>query len=246
MALNVQYTVTQASDGTKITFKETTGAYDASTNTGGYGSPNIAYTAVTHTRFQFTPQGAAQFEVTKSYLPTQAASPNGSVDFSISDLNQTGTTLDDGVYKLIFSAYTTALSGGTGVVDGTEYVVTADANGTVTYNGTAYTYGQVFTGVAGVTAYTQTGSAHPAPLEDSTTCYFILTYNSFNCIKEKMINIAEDDSCACDKDRVRDIGVVYMRYASILLAFQGGYYAASDSQIKKLKTRCDAVCKKCC
>ena len=245
MALNVKFTITQASDGTKITFQETTGAYDASTNTTGYGGSTIAHSAITDTRFQFTPQGSAEFEVTKSYLPAQAASPNGSVDFSISDFSQSGATLEDGVYALKYSVYGVALSGNSGVVNGTEYIVTANSSGNVVYNGTTYTYGQVFTGTS-TGSYTSNGSAHPAPLVDSSTCYFILTHNAFESIKKIMINIAEEDACSCDSEKLRKTGEVYMRYAAILLAFQAGYYDASNTQIKKIKTRSEEMCLKCC
>lgn len=55
MALITKFVkVAQAQDNKSVTFDDTTGAYDGTTNPGGYGTPNPAYTAILKTVLQIT------------------------------------------------------------------------------------------------------------------------------------------------------------------------------------------------
>lgn len=57
MALDLQSSITESDGCKKWEFVDSTGAYDATDNTGGYGTPNIASTSVTTATIYVLPYG---------------------------------------------------------------------------------------------------------------------------------------------------------------------------------------------
>ena len=58
MSLYTDFNIKQSDNAKEFTFTETTGAYNASTNVGGWGSPNEATSTATAVTLEVTPPGA--------------------------------------------------------------------------------------------------------------------------------------------------------------------------------------------
>lgn len=99
----------QSSDCTTLYTKDSTGAYNATTNTGGYGTPNPAYTDVTTIILRMgRPNSSTTVDITLdgSSTPTavQYANPAGVDTYPFTSINvgqsTTSEALTDGVYPL--------------------------------------------------------------------------------------------------------------------------------------------------
>jgi hypothetical protein len=102
MALSLSFTVTQSCDGKTLTFTETTGVYNVTTNPGGWGTPNKATTDCTSKKITITTPEDEQYEIDNSdtrmsVLPS--SSDTGIVIINGADIGETSEdVIPDGVY----------------------------------------------------------------------------------------------------------------------------------------------------
>lgn len=106
MALSPKFTIDFECNFDGFTFHETTGAYNASDNTGGYGSPNIATTDVDSTTLVI--ENLLTDEVFDTITSISVSDIGEDIDFTLDDLLIDGVQiydehLPDGIYEFTFS-----------------------------------------------------------------------------------------------------------------------------------------------
>ncbi len=99
MALDLKISIQKASDCSKITVFDKTGAFDANTNPGGYGAPNPDISEVTAAKLEVTFPGASA-PINIDVLPTLPTLTNVGFDITITGLGLTGDSLPDGLYTI--------------------------------------------------------------------------------------------------------------------------------------------------
>jgi hypothetical protein len=233
MALIVDFTIEQSSDCKTITVTETTGD-----GAGGYGDAgNILYTSVANTNLiVVTPDGTAR-NVNKAYLPTQAASPNGSFDVVAEDLGY--TIIPNGVYGMTLELYSIDTPSG-GLVEGTKYIVTG---GTVTYDGTTYAENETFVATA-VDTYTENTPASVNVLEAKKECNLLITCGLLSCLKTLMLQRCEAP-CDCRDDFHAAMNELIIDYNAAQLAFNEQNYKCANDTITRLEKNCSGICNDC-
>ena len=109
MAIALTYCITESDDATAFTVEETTGVYNASTNTGGWGAPNptiASATAATITLSQLTDAATNTYTdaVTVSVYPTLPNTTETLKELTAEDFDYgTDSTFPDAVYKIIYA-----------------------------------------------------------------------------------------------------------------------------------------------
>lgn len=106
MALETVLTFEQSDDGKQLLVSDITGAYDATDNTGGWGSPNVAITNVTSATISvLLPGGTVGTDEVIVDLETQV--PNSTYQFKLLQAQSFGLTTDavlpDGTYIIDYS-----------------------------------------------------------------------------------------------------------------------------------------------
>lgn len=106
MALSPLFTISNDCNWDALTFTETTGAYDVSTNIGGYGTPNAATGDVTATTLAISNLTSdVDFD---SITTISASSSDAETEILLTDLTVEGvaqftTNITDGVYEFIWT-----------------------------------------------------------------------------------------------------------------------------------------------
>lgn len=106
MALSPKFTINFECNFDGFTFAETTSTYNATTNTGGYGAPNITTSDVDSTELVIE---NLLTEVTFDTIATiTAASTATDFDFDLTDLTVAGVQqyteyIDDGIYEFTYN-----------------------------------------------------------------------------------------------------------------------------------------------
>lgn len=103
MALSLSFNACTIDGCSKLSFNETTGLYDVSLNTGGWGAPNLTIGAVTETHIKITlPDGSTIVDILNpTGLPT--SNPNLSYEISFDTLNSIWTKIQDGLYQIEYT-----------------------------------------------------------------------------------------------------------------------------------------------
>jgi len=99
----LQGNVCQPINCSSIFFSDGTGAYNASTNTTGWGSPNLATSAVTETHIIITmPDGTTIIDIEN---PTGLPTSDTTVEYeiAISVIDSARTTVEDGLYAIEYT-----------------------------------------------------------------------------------------------------------------------------------------------
>lgn len=107
MALQVQFDVSEYDSLDKIQFTDTTGSYDASSNPGGYGSPNKDYGDIDNVMLYFTFPDGSNYDIDSSdiggWTPT---SSDTDVDINITTITSSGMSeFPDGIYEVKYEVY---------------------------------------------------------------------------------------------------------------------------------------------
>lgn len=106
MSLIPKFTIGNGCNFDSLTHTQTTGVYNADTNAGGYGSPNIETSDVDSTTLSITNLFT---EITFDDITTiTASSTEVETEIALDELTVDGavvytTTLEDGIYEFIFS-----------------------------------------------------------------------------------------------------------------------------------------------
>jgi hypothetical protein len=100
MALLLAFKANLDGTGKKITIKDTTGVYDSSTNTGGWGSPNIAATDVATVKLDITYSDGTVQTANLTGMPASITEA-----FSYNAITLSG--YKDGIAKLSYKVTTT-------------------------------------------------------------------------------------------------------------------------------------------
>jgi len=92
----------------QLTFTDTTYAYATPDNTGGYGTPNPPYSAVSHTEFVVTRPDGQVISFDVGYVPSAT---NNVAIITAANLGYAANgPIPDGVYKFVFNVYATPSS----------------------------------------------------------------------------------------------------------------------------------------
>lgn len=234
--LQVEFNMEQSDDCDTLTFTDTTGAYDAGTNPDGYGAPNLADSAVTDVRFEFTlPNATSKTVVDTTFLP-----PTSTQDFVKSNFST--TEVPDGTWHLTYKVYGPDIASGSISVN-EEYIVTGYTS--VTYNSVTYNDGDIFTGVTGVTTYSTSGTGTVGKLESSRTNNFFLYCNVQLCLKELLVQTAQE-KCDCDEDFVSRLTEMVVRMNGAAMAFKYGAKTCANDMVISLGKKCATLCSDCC
>jgi hypothetical protein len=236
MALTLSFTVAQSADCDTLTFTETTGD-----QTGGYGDAgNPLHTDVKNTRLEITLPDDSEVVVDKSYLPAQAADPNGTFDFFPADVGY--DAFPNGVWDVIFKVYTTDTAPGA-IVEGSEYIVTG-AGYSITYDGNSYTDGETFIGTSEASYSVIAGTGEVNILEAQESCGALVHCGVRECIKTLMLQECGKD-CDCRDDFMDAINMIVIDYNTAQLAFNDQNYDCASAILKRLEEACGGICDKC-
>lgn len=104
MAIALTLDITKASDCKSLTIAETTGAYNSTTNLGGYNSPNFTVADVTAATIDFTRLNSTNTYTVDVYptLPTTSSSTTFLIDSSDVGFGS-GEAISDGIYELTYT-----------------------------------------------------------------------------------------------------------------------------------------------
>jgi hypothetical protein len=244
MALTLNFTIAQSADCKTITFTETTG-----NGTDGYADgSNIAHTAVENSDLVIKFPDDTSSRINKSYTPSQAASPNGTLDYVASDFGY--SSIPSGVWDITFNIYkadaTANVDQGDGthgvIVSGTTYIVTN--SGSVTYNGVAYAQNETFVGVAGQAYYAKAGSAIVSVFEAKKQCNFLIYCGVKECLKTLLLQRCESD-CGCSEDYHDAMNELIIDFNAAQLAFTAQNYLCANETIQRLEKSCAGICNDC-
>lgn len=100
--LGTDFSIEELTGCTSIKFTDTTGTYNASTNPGGYGTPNPAYTDITETLIRFTFNDGRVVDIT-DFIPTSSVPyvtiNNQTLGFGTDEIPSQVVTIAYYVYK---------------------------------------------------------------------------------------------------------------------------------------------------
>jgi hypothetical protein len=114
MSLFIDFNIKQSDNAKELSFTETTGIYNASTNPGGYGAPNDNPADVTALELKITPPGGTEVVINMLIPATGFPTENKSLEYIIKSQNiglGTDIELSDGLYIIKYAV--TSPSGGT-------------------------------------------------------------------------------------------------------------------------------------
>lgn len=104
MAVELKFSICEATDCKSLTFKELTGSYDAATNTGGWGAPNELTTDAINATLSITdPSGVTYTDVDLFSSSFPKTDPNAGVVISPPS---TLTKFSDGFWEFTYSVTT--------------------------------------------------------------------------------------------------------------------------------------------
>lgn len=233
----LDFTFAQSTDLGTLTFTETSGngvgAYD--------GTPD--YSEVKNTILKIKFPDDTESYISKGYLPTQNASPNGSQPYVPSDFGY--SAFPNGVWDVTFKVYTTDTASGA-LVQGTEYIVTG---GSIQYNllgdGNLVTLAAdtVFTASSTLT-YTEVTPAEVNVLEGEKTCNVLVYGNVQDCIRTLLLQRCASP-CDCREDFHEAMNELVIDITAAQVAFNNNNYKCANDTIQRLAKACGGICNDC-
>lgn len=245
MALSVNYKIIQPNDCESIVIQDTTGNYDASTNPGGYGAPNEARADIKGTLFTLTePDTETTTIFQKNYLPdpegTQASILNTDLGVSF---------IATKCYSMLYEVFAGDIASGA-IVEGQRYLVTdaVTPGDNLTYDGVTYEEGEAFTGVAGVTTYSESGAVDVPELVSSRDNNFLFWCSVRKCIKDLMLLNGSDKSVkgTFSSDFIEKLVELDMDLNSAIMAFEENMTDCACESILRIAQDCSEFTGKCC
>jgi|DEB0MinimDraft_4_1074332.scaffolds.fasta_scaffold16658_4 hypothetical protein len=106
MALQPTFTLKPSCNYDQLIFQETTGTYDASSNLGGYGSPNATLASVTATKLVITDElNSVVFDdiTTISESETLGITYISLTELEVSGVDKYTTALTDGLFSAVYT-----------------------------------------------------------------------------------------------------------------------------------------------
>lgn len=235
MALNPTFTFAQSADCGTITVTETTGD-----GTGGYGDAgNSLYTDVKNTRFNIILPDGGTATLDKDYLPTQAATPNGTFDFIPADVGI--SAFFSGVWDVTFKLYTTDTASGA-IVAGKEYIVTG-TGASITYDGITYLADSTFVGTS-TTTYTENVAGEVNVFYAEVQCNFLIYCGVRECLKTLLLSRCDND-CDCRDDFHDAMNELVIDFNAAQLAFNAQDYKCANNTLIRLGKNCSSICNDC-
>lgn len=192
MALSPLYSINEADDALSVILTDVTGAYNASTNAGGYGTPNIEWADVSYVKLGLTtPDAVVMDDITiiASAFDSSRQTTVLATDFGLSE------EYEDGVYTLVYKVYNAA-----DVLQGTY------------------------------------------------TAKFLLYAQTYSLLRQAVLKMAFGESTACGckgadyARKITDIRVLL--YATRIAVIEEAFDSANKA-IKKIKRKCENICKDC-
>ena len=235
MALKPTFTLEQSADCITLTLKETTGLYDATTNDGGYGTPNPAESTIINTNFVFTLPDDSVINLSNGVTPDTGGV--SSVDFTAAQLGYTAPP--SGVYNIEYELFSIANSAV--VTDGTRYIVTG--GGSITYNGQTYFSNQTFTATS-VSSFTINGSCTVNPLAHTKNCNFLIFCGVQSCLKQLLLERC-NEPCDCRDDFHAAMNELVIDFNAAQLAFSAGNYKCANDTMQRIEKNCGGICDDC-
>lgn len=243
MALQVSFKAIQTPDCATIKLEDDTPVYNAVTAPGGYGAPNATRADIKSTRFLWTLPDATVKTLDKGYLPDPALTQQSFVpgDLGLSEF------ADDCYNPIRYEVYHNDIASGS-IVAGQTYRVLdpSSTNDAITYDGVAYTEGQTFLGVTGVTTYTE-GSAS---LEVTELASFVENNVIYFCnIRTTIRNLmlaAATQKCQKGCNWARELNLLNQDLDNLLIAFANGMTDCACTDLKDLSQEAKEFFAKCC
>lgn len=221
MALVLQATSPTQTGCLGFTFTDTTGVYNATTNTGGYGAPNLESNDATESTISIYAPGS-----TVPYIITFVLEI-GNINSAIIT-NPDGTT-DDITTDVVTTQglsfpFSTDFSSDSLLIDetwigGTEDEALTDGVYTI-----------VYTVSDGVTEY-------------NTTVYTLSKCNAQCCISKAYANLT--DGCGCNDSNLKSVQMADAFMNAAVSAANLGMYEASQTNVEKALEICQGNCKTC-
>ena len=201
-----------------FTFTDTTGAYNVTTNPGGYGAPNIAWEDVTDVTISIYAPGS-----TVLYIITFGVSTGNLASATVTAPDGTVTDILDDVQTLSFP-FDATLGNGALPIDETYIGGTADES---LLDG-VYTF--VYVVSDGTNSY-------------NTTVYTLSKCNATCCITKAYANL--DSACGCDASSLKSVQRADSFLNAAISAADLGMMEAAQTDIEKALELCSGNCKTC-
>lgn len=147
-------------------------------STGSYFVPQSAGIGVSSTWVE-----TGFYVYPQTWLPTAA---QVALDLSVTELNETGTTVEDAIRELQYEVYYSQQTPTLAASSGTTYLVSG--TGSVLYEGNTYYVGEVFTANTTGNITVASGSPKVNKLYATTNQYFASLYNITQSLYEVIVN----------------------------------------------------------
>jgi hypothetical protein len=210
--------ITVSCDGKSFSFTDATGDYDATTNPGGYGNPNISSSYVEQAFI-----GVYQYKATVPYLFTFTISTNVVTDATV--------TAPDGTVTNIFSDITD---------DAFPFTGSSAFTMLNTYLG--YSEDQKIQDMVWTFSYEIKGSYVSGithTFDTATTCDYLVSCNTECCVKKMFVNLG----CACcDDGKLMSALKAKAELQSAKYSAEVGQYCAAQNSITKAASLCGCNC----
>lgn len=254
-------------ESTLITLTDGTGAYDATTNPGGYGTPNPPYTSIQKIVFRcYNPKEDTYTDVTLDGTTTPTAqdfaNPSGGNSYDLSalsfDVGDVGDTLSDGVRFIeyfVFYSPTGTNVGGSGTTATVSYGsrnVTSINHGTALDSTDYIAIGSIGTAVIYPvddtpssstvtlgTPYTGTSGAGVSYWVVYHNVLAIACYNGVLACAHSKFGALPDVECACEEKVLQKDFKLFIYLQSIVSNMQVGKYSRAQKAIDKLTELCN-------
>lgn len=245
MALSVNYKIIQPNDCESIVIEDTTGDYDAADNPGGYGAPNEERADITGTLFTLTELDSDTETVfQKNYLPDPAGAQANILNTDLG-VDKIATKC----YRMLYEVFAGDTASGA-IVDGTRYLVTnaATPGDSIDYDGVTYEEGEAFTGVTGVTTYTESGSVDVSAIVSSADNNFMFWCTLRKCIRDLMLINGSDKSVkgTFPSDFIEQLVNLDMDLNSAIITFDSQMTDCACENILLIQQACVEFTAKCC
>ncbi len=210
----------EAVDCNSFTLYDSTGTYDASTNPGGYGAPNIASSAVTQLLINVYPDGFTvpyvfTFTIVSNVISAlTVTAPNGTITNIFADLVSNVWPFTSTILFTILNSYL-GFTGNT-LVDG-HWIITYVISGP------------------------DDGNGNPFSVTTSTDKLFVC--NTCICVKKLYINLDPDCNCSDSAISVANKSKALLEAAKNSEAV--GIYDEAAVTLKKAQEICVKNCKSC-
>jgi len=256
MATIARISVTSANNGKSFDVTDATGAYNATTNTGGYGSPNFTTGDVTAATVQVTAFGSTSTYSVNVYS-TLPSSASASFTINNDDIGfEDDEVIADGIYLIRYNLTgkfnITAVSTGAGgsfTVSGNKssvfstgdtFTITGSTNNNATWTISAITYNSgpntttfTVTGTVGATADGQIN------FSTYTSVYQMFYTEVQSCLLEKLSELEVNDCAECMEDKLKRISKIDAFLSAARYAALCGKVNKADALLTYVTSLCD-------